>query len=82
MTFDEPVYARVVRILPQAWNGHIMMRFEAIYIDDKNILPKMEKQFTPTANDEEKQEQKNKGPKVESSAVSIANIQEKIKNMN
>jgi hypothetical protein len=69
VTFDEPVYARVIRILPQAWNNGIMMRFEAIYIDDNNILPKAEEKPVSTANDEEKQEQKNKGPKVESSGV-------------
>ena len=31
--FAQPVYARSLRIYPQAWNGHISMRFDAIYLD-------------------------------------------------
>ena len=31
--FGLPVYARALRIYPQTWNGHMCMRFDAIYSD-------------------------------------------------
>lgn len=33
--FDVPVYARALRIYPLTWNGHVCMRFDAIYSDLK-----------------------------------------------
>ena len=36
--FVQPVYARTVRIYPQTWVGHMSMRFDAVYLDLKNIL--------------------------------------------
>ena len=34
INFDDPVYARVIRIHPQTWNkAHICLRFDAILAD-------------------------------------------------
>lgn len=33
--FSEPIYARTIRIVPQAWNGHISMRFEAYFKEER-----------------------------------------------
>ena len=46
ISFNLPVYARFIKIYPQTWNNHISLRFEAIYIDDTNLLIKNE----PTTN--------------------------------
>ena len=31
--FDEPVYARTIRIYPQTWQKHITLRFDVIHVD-------------------------------------------------
>ena len=31
--FDEPIYARVVRIIPQTWQHHLCLRFDALFAD-------------------------------------------------
>jgi hypothetical protein len=36
--FKEPVYARVLRIYPQTWQGHMSMRFDAIYLDLNDVI--------------------------------------------
>ena len=33
ISFKDPIYARVIRIYPQTWNGFISLRFDAIYVD-------------------------------------------------
>ena len=33
--FSEPIYARTIRIVPQAWNNHISLRFEAYFMEDR-----------------------------------------------
>ena len=35
--FDEPLKARVVRIYPWTWNGHICFRFDAVYFDVSDL---------------------------------------------
>ena len=38
VTFEDPVYARVIRIHPITWKNGIGLRFDAIYIDMETPL--------------------------------------------
>ena len=31
--FSQPIFARTLRIYPQSWNGHMCLRFDAIYVE-------------------------------------------------
>lgn len=51
ISFENPVYARIIRIFPQSWSSYMALRFEGVYIDERNIL---------LENDEENQKSKDK----------------------
>ena len=45
--FNQPVYARALRIYPQSWNTHMSMRFDAIYLDDQKLTLVSQKHIFP-----------------------------------
>ena len=38
--FNYPAYAKFLKVYPQTWHGHISLRFDAIYIDETNLIIK------------------------------------------